>query len=163
MRLVYELRGGHAPTKEHAKDAGWDLRSCERKMLLPGESHTFDLQLGLQFDLNLPPGFGWYARLAPKSGLADRYGVHVIGCVRDDDSLAGVVDEGYVGNVKVVIARVTVLKNGMPNQDIWRVEKGDKICQVIPEIIARVSESEEVKVLAAGTRGEGGFGSSGTK
>lgn len=166
MILAYELRGGYAPIKDRDTDAGWDLCSCEHRVMMPGEIHTFDLQIGLQWQLESdvnamadprrdrlgPDNSIIYGRLAPRSKLSRDYGVMVLG---------GVVDAEYTGNVKVTLARVDLIRNGMPNMEKWKVEPGMAIVQFIPEMIHLVKRASPVTELIPTDRGDKGFGSSG--
>ena len=85
---------------------------------------------------------GHYGRVAPRSGLAYKYGI---------DVLAGVIDVSYRGEIKVIL-------NNCTHCDGFIVKKGDKIAQLILEkcstpqvrIVAELSDTD---------RGEGGFGS----
>lgn len=85
-----------------------------------------------------------YGRLAPRSGLAWKNGI---------DVGAGVIDEDYLGEVKVV------LFNHSDTQ--FEAKAGERIAQLILEKI-ETPEVEEVETLEPSTRGEGGFGSTGT-
>lgn len=67
---------------------------------------------------------------------------------------AGVVDEDYRGILKVVLFN--------HSDADFEVKKGDRIAQLICEKIY-YPELEEVKELTDTERGEGGFGSTGTK
>jgi len=80
--------------------------------------------------------------------------------IRDRSSMAkkgivitgGVVDAGYTGEISVV------MKNTRDYR--YRIEKGDKIAQMIP-IPVLTGEVIEVEELRESSRGELGFGSSG--
>ena len=94
-----------------------------------------------------PPGFGVYARIAPRSGLA----------VRGIDVAAGVCDADYRGEYKVLVVN---------NSDsVFVVEPGDRIAQVLFEVVhtcviaETVENASDLKPEAG--RGEGGFGSTG--
>jgi dUTP pyrophosphatase len=89
---------------------------------------------------------GTYGRIAPRSGLAVKHGV---------DTLAGVIDPDYSGEVKVV------LQNLDPTNP-YIILPGYRIAQLILEkfksvdvVDVVVSEPDE------GTRGSSGFGSTG--
>lgn len=84
-----------------------------------------------------------YLRIAPRSGLAHKHAI---------DVLAGVVDEDYRGELKVIL-----FNHG---DQIFTINRGDRIAQAINEVIARpvVTESDD---LPASLRGASGFGSTG--
>lgn len=88
---------------------------------------------------------GTYGRVAPRSGLAWKNFI---------DVGAGVIDQDYRGNVGVILFN---------HSDVdFDVKKGDRIAQLICERIAHPNVVE-VKSLSETARGEGGFGSTGTK
>lgn len=124
------------PTRHHTYDAGLDLYANETKELHFGLGQiTVDTGVAVE----IPEGF--YGRIAPRSGLAARDGI---------DVLAGVVDHGYNGPVKVVLA---TFGNSIT------IKKGDKIAQLIISPI--VTPSAVWGELSESERGEKGFGSSG--
>lgn len=121
----------------HKGDAGLDLRSAESFVLVKNESKT--VKCGIR--IAIPEG---YAGLVwDRSGLASKKNIHV---------LAGVIDSGYIGEVCVV------LKN-LGNDD-FKVEKNDKIAQLLVQPVAKV-EIIETDNLEKTIRGENGFGSTG--
>jgi dUTP pyrophosphatase len=89
----------------------------------------------------LPPGV--YGRVAPRSGLAVKHGIHVG---------AGVIDPDYTGEVKVVL-----FNHG--DKD-FEVEKGDRIAQLVLER-CETPPIEEINIVEDTERGSGGFGSTG--
>jgi dUTP pyrophosphatase len=90
----------------------------------------------------MPPA-GTYGRLAPRSGLALKNGLHV---------LAGVIDPDYTGLVSVILLNT--------DYQAYRVTHHDRVCQMILEY-ACVAEIEEVSILTLTDRASGGFGSTG--
>lgn len=126
------------PTRGTQGSAGLDLTSAEGYVVLPG--HRVVVSTGLQ--IGLPPGV--YGRIAPRSGLAVKHGL----CVG-----AGVVDPDYEGEVKVV------LFNHDPKQS-FVIRPGYRIAQLILEKY-EMHEIEETDPDSVGTRGAGGFGSTG--
>ncbi|VDO88421.1 unnamed protein product [Haemonchus placei] len=113
-------------------------------------SGKFCVSTGLQVELP----FGYYGRVAPRSGLAAKNFI---------DVGAGVVDSDYRGELKVL------LFNFGPSDFEVRgrlsclcsfVKKGDRIAQFICERIAHC-KYEECTTLTDTVRGEGGFGSTG--
>jgi dUTP pyrophosphatase len=82
-------------------------------------------------------------RVAPRSGLAVKYGI---------DVLAGVIDSTYRGEWKVVLHNTS--------NTTFSFAKGDRIAQAIPERISN-DNFEFVDELTETVRGSGGFGSSG--
>lgn len=91
---------------------------------------------------------GYYGRVAPRSGLAVKYGV---------DVLAGVVDSGYRGEIIVILTRCAS-DDGFEEALTFPI--GSKIAQLI---IERVDDCQMVEAenLPTSDRGMNGFGSSG--
>jgi dUTP pyrophosphatase len=85
-----------------------------------------------------------YARLAPRSGLAFKYGIQVG---------AGVIDSDYTGEIKVIL-----FNHG---ENDFTIKTGDRIAQLIFEKIF-TDDLQEVEELVKTERGAGGFGSTGT-
>lgn len=92
--------------------------------------------------VEIPQGF--YGRIAPRSGLATRFGI---------DVLAGVIDSDYRGEI------ICVLINHGDSSITFK--PGDRIAQLIVESIS-LPLAEWTDTLSSTDRGRGGFGSSGT-
>ena len=132
------------PVYAKVGDSGFDLRANERGTLKPLERKL--IGTGLYFEL--PDGYELQIR--PRSGLAYKNGVTVL-------NSPGTVDTGYRGEIKVLLVNIS-------NEDFtW--DKGERIAQGV--ISHRVSSDYgdliEVFEINESERGEGGFGSTGTK
>lgn len=125
------------PTRSLPGSAGFDLSSVEEVTIPSRKWGIVPTGLAIQVP------FGTYGRIAPRSGLAAKNGI---------DVLAGVVDYGYTGEVKVIL-----MNNGEKD---FLVNKGDRIAQFIIEKIEYL-ELELVENLDKSERGENGFGSTG--
>ena len=118
--------------------AGADLYANEALTLAPGERAA--VATGLRIEI--PPG---HAGLVwPRSGLAVRHGI---------DTLAGVIDSDYRGEVKVVL----VNHGDQP----FAIAPGDRVAQLLVQAVERVHFTAAAAPLAATSRGAGGFGSTG--
>ncbi len=124
------------PAYGHRGDAGLDLFSAKELVLKAGEIKP--VPTGIQ--MSVPEGY--VGLIWDKSGLSLQR-VH---------RLAGVIDSGYRGEVKVVMANL----GSRP----FVIEKGMKIAQLLiqPVLAVKVVESDE---LDNTVRGENGFGSTG--
>jgi len=124
------------PLYGHKGDAGMDLFSSLEYVLQKGE--VFAVPTGIQVEI--PKGY--VGLIWDKSGVS----------LKGGHRLAGVVDAGYRGEVKVVMINW--------GQSPFFIEKGMKIAQLL---IQAVEEAEivEVEDLEDSSRGEGGFGSTG--
>jgi len=141
-----KIRDVKSPTRANSTDAGIDffIPNTEQPMCLsPG--HSCVVPSGIK--VNCPEG---YALIAfNKSGIAVKKSLHVGACV---------VDHGYQGEVHINLTNV-----GTENITL---EPGDKIVQfvLLPLGDPKVEEvSEENLYNEVSSRGEGKFGSSGTK
>jgi dUTP pyrophosphatase len=124
------------PTSEPG-NAGYDLYSVEDG-IIPSKSHK---KISTGIALSCP--LGHYGRIAPRSGLAYKFGI---------DVFAGVVDEIYRGEIGVILFNAG-------DQD-FEYKKGDRIAQIIFTPYERV-HFEQIEELDETDRGEKGFGSSG--
>lgn len=125
------------PRKGSALAAGYDLTSIDYAVLKPGQREMISTGLAIQ----VPPG--WYGRIAPRSGLAARYGL---------DVLAGVVDADFTGEVKVVLINL--------GDEEYVVQPGERIAQLVVERCANMPVALAYE-LEESLRGMDGFGSTG--
>lgn len=132
--------GAHIPQKAHEDDAGFDLYASEDYML---KAHGFGC-VPTALSIQLPEGYE--AQVRPRSGLAAKYGVTVL-------NAPGTIDAGYRGEVKIIL-----INHG---EEDFAITAGMRIAQMVisPVLEARFLEAVS---LAESSRGEGGFGSSGS-
>ncbi|KAE9415598.1 hypothetical protein Angca_007003 [Angiostrongylus cantonensis] len=126
-----------APTYGSTGAAGADLCSVE-DCVVPANGKMC-VSTGLQIEIP----FGYYGRVAPRSGLAAKNFI---------DVGAGVVDCDYRGELKVLLFNFGTTD--------FEVKKGDRVAQLICERIAHCA-FKECESLTNTARGEGGFGSTG--
>ena len=124
------------PSYGHVGDAGLDLFSVMECVLKGGEARA--ISTGIQ--VAIPEGY--VGVIWDKSGIS----------LKNIHRLAGVVDSGYRGEIKVVMTNLST--------EAFSVEKGMKIAQMLiqPIVRAKVVDSDE---LDDTSRGENGFGSTG--
>jgi len=125
------------PVRKREGDAGLDLYSVEEVVLKPGQWVAVPTGIAVE----IPEGH--FGLIKDRSGLALKHALHC---------LAGVVDENYRGEIKVVIIN-------LGNEEV-KLEKGTRIAQLLIVPYTKV-EPVEVEVLSDTERGEKGFGSSG--
>lgn len=128
------------PFRAHPTDAGADLCSVENCTVQPLERRVVDTGIKVK----IPEGY--YGRIAPRSGLAVKQGI---------DVLAGVVDSGYTGEIKVVLFN-------SDRNTVFEIKSGDRIAQLIIEDHFNFEFLEVSDELDTTDRGEKGFGSSGS-
>lgn len=120
-------------------DAGLDLVAIEKAYIYTDRATLVRTGIAVA----IPAGY--VGLIMPRSGLAAKNAVTVL-------NAPGVIDSGYRGELKVLL-----ITHG---QDIFQVEPGDRIAQLI--ILPYMSvEMHEVHTLNATTRGGQGFGSTG--
>jgi dUTP pyrophosphatase len=129
--------GGRLPAYGSAAAAGADLCAAEDVVLEPGARAAVATALRVAIPRG-HVGLVW-----PRSGLAVRHGI---------DTLAGVIDSDYRGEVRVVLVN--------HGREPFRIGKGDRIAQLLvqraPQVVfASVASLDETP------RGSAGFGSTG--
>ncbi|AGK55156.1 dUTP diphosphatase [Bacillus sp. 1NLA3E] len=129
------------PFQANKGDAGFDLFSAEEKVIKSGEAEL--ISTGIMIEL--PEGTE--AQIRPRSGLALKHSITVL-------NSPGTIDEGYRGEIKVIL-----INHGKKD---FLVESKMRIAQMVVAPVAKINliQSDE---LTNTERGEGGFGSSGTK
>jgi dUTP pyrophosphatase len=138
VTLAVKVAGtGALPRYASDAAAGADLHAAEAVTLLPGARAA----VATAVHLELPPGH--VGLVWPRSGLALKHGI---------DTLAGVIDSDYRGEVKVVLVNHGV--------EPFRIEAGDRIAQLLVQRVERVTFVAD-GALSDTARGTGGFGSSG--
>lgn len=125
------------PERAHTTDAGLDVFSCDYYSILPGER----IAVSTGIKLSIPDGYA--GLIWDKSGVSYRSGIH---------TLAGVVDSGYRGELKIIVANLS--------HDIYNISPGQKIAQLLIQKIETPIIKEE-KINDITDRKDGHFGSTG--
>jgi dUTP pyrophosphatase len=133
--------GAKAPTVAHpGEDLGYDLYASETVILAPKGNGV--IPTGIAIECTAPDGKPMGCLLRDRSSLASkRLAI-----------LAGVIDAGYRGEIKVVMENL--------GDQPFTIHAGDKIANMIPHAVL-TAEVEVVADLSASKRKAGGFGSSG--
>ena len=133
------------PEKNNGSDSGYDFHVLKDEdfngevfILEAGKRKLFSTGISLE----LPTGYGML--LKDRSSVAVRDGLHV---------LAGVIDNGYRGEVKICLANLS--------DKAHVFSKGQKIAQGVLHQVP-VCKVEEIQKLSETERGDKGFGSSGS-
>lgn len=126
-----------APVRGSQLAAGYDLHSSEEITIKSGDRALVSTGMAIA----VPEGT--YGRVAPRSGLAVKYGI---------DCGAGVIDADYRGEVKVLLFNFS--------KEDYQIHSGDRIAQLVLERIVN-PPVEVVADLEDTLRGVGGFGSTG--
>jgi len=145
---VAVLRLPHAeglplPAYATAGAAGMDLLAAvaEPMTLTPGARAL--VPTGLK--IALPAGYELQVR--PRSGLALKHGIIL-------PNSPGTVDEDYRGELQVIVMNA--------GEAAFTIERGMRIAQAVVSPVVR-ARWQEVDTLPETVRGEGGFGSTGTR
>jgi dUTP pyrophosphatase len=128
------------PAYAHDGDAGADLVAAVDVTLEPGERAVVPTGVAIA----LPVGYAAFVH--PRSGLAARCGMSLV-------NAPGTIDAGYRGEIQVIVVN-------LDPRDTLRLERGDRIAQLVIERVER-AEFVEVAELPQSVRAEGGFGSTG--
>ena len=140
MKILFTLdEGAIPPTRAHDTDAGFDLHSKRKAIVLP---HSRQL-VPTGVHVAIPPGY--VGMICPRSGLAHNYGLTVL-------NAPGIIDAGYTGEIKVNLHNTEDRAVVLPS--------GARIAQLV---IAPIADAHLVQVdtLGATERGENGHGSTG--
>lgn len=137
---IQKVMNVESPTRAHTTDAGLDLYVPEGQACLARRGAVYTIDLGIR--VAIPDGY--YGQLTLRSsagtkGLSMPHGV-------------GVIDSGYRGNLKLLIAALA---------EPVLIAAGERICQLA--VLPLPSFDVEVGVVDTDTdRGQGGIGSTGT-
>jgi dUTP pyrophosphatase len=138
MAIEVKVEGGGAlPEYASSGAAGADLRAS-RELVLPPRGRAV---VPTDLKLEIPPdhvGLVW-----PRSGLAARHGI---------DTLAGVIDSDYRGEVGVVLVN--------HGDEPFRIQQGDRVAQLLLQRVERARFTRRERIQAS-ARCEAGFGSTG--
>lgn len=130
----------------HDTDTGFDIRACntENITLLPHE------RVIVPAGFKIMPEEGYALQIRARSGNAFRLGLTMGNGV-------GTIDNGYLGEIGVLIVNTS--------NTPFTIERGMKIAQGVVEPIYQFefTEIENEEELGPSLRGNGGFGSTGTK
>ena len=144
VKIINPLIKDQLPHYATAGSAGLDLRACisDKIVLEPGQTVLIPTGLAIHLaDAN------YAAMILPRSGLGHKHGV-VLG------NLVGLIDSDYQGELMV-----STWNRG---STAFTIEPFERIAQmvIVPVVQAQFNLVED---FDASDRGEGGFGSTGTK
>lgn len=129
------------PSYAHDGDAGVDLRAWADLVVEPGRRAMVATGLAVA----IPQGHA--GLVLPRSGLASRSGLTLA-------NAPGLIDSGYRGELMIAVVN-------LDPDDAVKISRGDRIAQLIVVPFLPV-EPVAVDDLPPTSRGEGGFGSSGS-
>ena len=131
------------PKYETSGSSGMDLAANLKSKISIESGKTAIIPTGIS--LSIPKGFE--IQIRPRSGLAAKNRVSVL-------NTPGTIDADYRGEIKVILINL--------GSETFIVEKGLRIAQMVVCPVVK-AKFEEVTELNETKRGQGGFGSTGTK
>lgn len=140
---VINKSGMALPAYATGASAGMDVRAAVETPVTLAPLGRAVIPTGLFLEIPV----GYEVQVRPRSGLAAKKGITVL-------NAPGTIDADYRGEVCVILVNLS--------QEPFVVERGERVAQLV---LARheVMDWESVEVLEESERGEGGFGSTGTK
>ena len=144
MKIKIINRSNHAlPSYETIASAGMDLRANITDAIALKPLERTIVKTGLFIELPI----GYEAQVRPRSGLAAKKGISVL-------NAPGTIDADYRGEIGVILVNLS--------NENFIIENGERVAQLV---IAKHERAEwiEVEELTETSRGDGGFGSTGTK
>ena len=129
------------PSYAHEGDAGLDLYAARTTTIPPGRRALVPTGVAIE----LPEGYGGFVQ--PRSGRALREGLSFV-------NTPGLIDSHYRGEIQVIAINLD------PTETLL-ISYGEKVAQLVIQRVERC-ELVEVSELGSTTRGESGFGSTGT-
>ena len=129
------------PERATAHAAGYDVRSAEEVVLQPGEIRLVSTGLVME----LPEGIECQVR--PRSGLALKHGLTL-------PNSPGTIDPDYRGELRIIMQNL--------GPEPVSLRRGERVAQLVFSRFEAPTVLES-DVLGDTERGEGGFGSTGTR
>lgn len=123
--------------------AGMDVRASLESPVVLAPLQRAMIPTGLFLEIPV----GYEVQVRPRSGLAAKKGITVL-------NTPGTIDADYRGEVNVILVNLS--------DQPFTVEPGERIAQLVLAKHEKI-DWEEVEELGTTERGEGGFGSTGTK
>lgn len=142
-RISQEFNDIELPAYATEGSSGMDLRAAvSGEVVLPAGKF---LLVPTNLRVEIPAGYEIQVR--PRSGLAAKHGISVL-------NTPGTIDSDYRGEIKVILFNF--------GSEDFIIKRGERIAQMV---IAKVykAEIELNSELNGSSRGEGGFGHTGTK
>jgi dUTP pyrophosphatase len=140
---IVNTSGNALPFYATEGSAGLDLKASLEAELVLQPMERILVPTGLFIEL--PNGFE--AQVRPRSGMAVKQGITCL-------NTPGTIDSDYRGEIKILLINLS--------GEVQSIQPGDRIAQLVVQKYEKV-EWEQVEILSATERNEGGFGSTGKK
>lgn len=140
MKLLYQ---GNRPFRGFEEDAGFDLCPMNDLAIPPYGTVVVDTGTSLRME-DFPEWALPCFIIKGRSSMSIRRGIEV--------GTGGVIDHGYTGTIKVKLINL--------NNHVVDIKRTDRICQVIPFLVPRITKlvPGEMPVTERGDRGIGSSG-----
>ena len=147
------------PEYARPNDAGMDVCAAEEIFLKPGE--TVIIPTGLK--LAIPEGYEIQVR--PRSGVSFKTPLRL-------SNSPGTIDSGYRDELGIIMTntseqckstedKIIDIDSKGNMKGIYRIKKGDRIAQLVLQIVPRIKFTLVDSVISIGENRGGGFGSTG--
>jgi len=143
QRIDKKFNDIELPAYATSGSSGLDLRAAVEDKIVIEKGKVVLVPTNLRIEI--PSGYE--VQIRPRSGLAAKHGIGVL-------NSPGTIDSDYRGEIKVILFNF--------GDSDFVINRGDRIAQMV---ISKVycAEILETDQLNASTRGEGGFGHTGSK
>lgn len=131
------------PQYETIGSAGMDIRAHIEEAITLAPLERVLVKTGLFVEIPL----GYEIQVRPRSGLAFKKGITVL-------NSPGTIDADYRGEIGVLLVNLS--------SEPFVIEDGERIAQLVLASHEQ-AQWQEVDILEESNRGQGGFGSTGTK
>jgi dUTP pyrophosphatase len=153
--------GAVLPAYAKPGDAGMDVCAAEDVLIRPGE--TVIIPTGLK--LAIPEGYEIQVR--PRSGISYKTPLRI-------SNSPGTIDSGYRDELGIIITNTSpvcccgdeeIIGIDSPGNGggVYRIKKGDRIAQIVLQIVPRMKLAVVESVRNIGSDRGGGFGSTGVR
>ena len=136
---------------KHSTDAGFDFRYAGTESIELKFGERALIPTGIK--MAIPAGYELQIR--PRSGLAAKNGISII-------NTPGTIDSNYRGEIMIILSKTSKNKVNESDETPFVIKPGMRIAQ---GVFGKVIQFDFVETdnLDETSRGEGGFGSTGTK
>ncbi len=124
------------PTRATPFAAGLDLYALESGVIFPNLAHRINTGVAIE----IPAGYAGF--IWPRSGMASRFGMDILG---------GVIDSDYRGEIIVMVKTLREC----------HFARGDRMAQLVIQPVSGEQDIMVVPCLTNTERGNDGFGSTG--
>lgn len=142
IQRLPHAEGLELPAYQTSGSSGMDLRAAVKESITIASGEGAVIPTGLKMEVPI----GYEGQVRTRSGLAATHGLTVL-------NSPGTIDADYRGEVKVILMNL--------GGERLTIDRGDRIAQLVIAPVTRVVITE-VEEVGETTRGQGGFGSTGT-